>query len=152
MFPRLAAPVFKIHKCQICSKQENSYQQFSMHQFKAHGIKDDIRLYVGGGFTPATCRVCLKHFHTRERILNHVKKSKVCRINAFFRGPVYTQKEAEELDASLQEENRNLQRAGFRRHVAKEPTFQVVGPFYNVVIEPDLYSDHHPLGRGHNYY
>ena len=135
------------HKCNICDKSFMSVQQLSLHEFRVHGLKDQIYLCV-----PEThCTVCLREFHTRERILNHVKyRSYTCRYNLLIRGPVLSQDEADALDNAATSNNIKLQLSGFRRHYVSSPSFRLQGPLAPIILPSGEYSHHHPLGRGHN--
>ena len=55
--------------CQMCGKLEHTMQQLKLHMFKQHGIKDRIRLYMD----TTHCSICLKEFHQRENVINHLK-------------------------------------------------------------------------------
>ena len=72
--------------------------QLSLHEFRVHGIKDSVRLRV-----PFTyCLVCLVEFHTRERILNHIRyRSQSCRYNLMLRNPVLSDHEADKIESDL---------------------------------------------------
>jgi hypothetical protein len=61
--------------CQTCGLGFGSLQQPNLHMFKAHGVRNPLRVYV----STTHCCVCLKEFHTRERALNHVRyRSATC--------------------------------------------------------------------------
>jgi hypothetical protein len=90
--------------CSSCDKAFKSMQSLTLHQFKAHGIKDPIRLKV-----PSTCcPICLKEFWTRPRIINHVKKTQTCRLNLSLHEPYITCDEADELDNLFKADNAAL--------------------------------------------
>ena len=59
-------------------------------------------------------------------------------INNFFRGPVYTESQANELDLSLRDDNIQLQRQGYRRHKAKIPCYRIYGPRIRIIIDPAI--------------
>jgi hypothetical protein len=44
-----------------------------------------------------------------------------------------------------------LQRKGRRRHHAEQPVIRLQGPLRTVFSLPGCHSEHHALGRGHNY-
>jgi len=107
------------HLCHYCDIYFASVQQHSLHMFKSHGIKNPIRLHFSG----IHCPICLKMFHTRERVLNHLRyRSSICRLNLLRRDPVLTATEANELDASEAGANRKLQSSGKRRHTKCQPS------------------------------
>ena len=65
---------------------------------------------------------------------------------------VITPDEADVLDANESERIKNLLSKGLRRHAALTPSVRAHGPLREVVIDPSVSSNHHPLGRGHNYH
>ena len=99
-------------RCPLCTKVEPTLQQFRMHLFKKHGLKDSIRLHVQG----SRCLICLKEFHQRENLLNHLKKVGFCYRQYKLLPKVFTSNEADELEASLRPLYRERAHAGFRRH------------------------------------
>ena len=76
--------------CIVCQKAFPSRQQQSVHAFAAHGVKDVIGLYVN----TTHCIICLKEFHTRARLLQHIAyrsdRTNICRLNYFDTDPVLT--------------------------------------------------------------
>ena len=133
--------------CISCNKSFKSKQSLSLHKFKAHGIKSIERRYVEG----SRCPVCLLEMWTRERLLNHVKRCKTCNENLLMRPPVLTSEQADALDMLDRESFAALRAQGLRRHAAKKPCVQASGPFQlPIIVDPDCFSQHHPLGRGHN--
>ena len=101
--------------CVVCNHLSKSHQAHSVHMFRAHGVKSDMRRYV-----PSThCLVCLREFGERETCLNHVRyRSKVCHNNLLLRGPVLSVEEACVLDDACKARNRQLHAAGrtFKAH------------------------------------
>ena len=90
-------------------------------------------------------------FHTRERVMNHIKfRSHVCRENLLMRPPILTHEQADELDAAQYSEIRKLAARGQRRSHASVPCVRLQGPLISVVIDPKYESAHHALGRGRN--
>ena len=62
--------------CDVCDIMLASKQQLCLHRFKKHGLKSIERKYLA----TTHCPICLMEFHTRERVLNHVKfRSDICR-------------------------------------------------------------------------
>ena len=146
------SPVLRVYAapvtCAICSHVSRSTQAHSVHMFRAHDVKSNLRRYV-----PFTyCTVCLREFGQRETCLNHVRyRSKVCRSNLLLRGPLLSCAEAQTLDEECHARNRALHSAGRRRHHVESPSFVLPGPLLPVLLAPGEYSAHHPLGRGHRY-
>ena len=62
-----------IHSCHLCPSQFCTLQKYSLHMFKAHGIKNVWRTYIADCPETIHCVVCLKQYWTRERLLNHVR-------------------------------------------------------------------------------
>ena len=135
-------------ECQICNRFFTSLQQLNLHMFKAHQVRNHLRLYVDSTF----CCVCLKQFHTRERCLNHVRyRSAVCRANLLLRGPLISESEASSIEDSEKLHNASLSRAGKRRHHVTKPAVQLSGPLFPVVPLSQVSGNHHPLGNGHSF-
>jgi len=136
--------------CYLCDKVFPSFQQLSLHQFKAHGIKNLVRRYVDG----VHCTVCLLYFHTRERLINHIsRRSKVCKAVILSSPPIIDEQQSLALDEAEKSDNRKLYSTGMRRHTAKSPAFRLPGPINKVhPLRAPTYSPHHPLGLGRNLY
>ena len=97
----------------------------SLHEFKSHGIKDPIRLYVRTN----VCPVCLKGSTTRERILEHVRRGRTpCKRQLMIMGPIMSENQADELEQSLWVFYRDLHHKGQRRHRADAPWVYACGP------------------------
>ena len=118
--------------CQVCGKQEDTTQKLKMHMFKSHGIKDNIRLYVDS--THRT--ICLKEFHQRENVSNHLKKVTFCNQQLRLRRPCLTVEQADSIDTALRAHNRGLNRAGKRRHAKDRPCRQGEGPKLPCIVGP----------------
>jgi len=134
--------------CPDCDKAFHSQQQLALHRFRTHGYKDPVRMSAPFTF----CLVCLREFHTRERVLNHLRyRSKTCKYNLMLKAPFLTEAEADSLDEECKEANVSLQHKGCRRHLAAQPSFRLQGPLLPIILAPDSKeSCHHPLGFGHN--
>ena len=85
------------HYCEVCQSRFKSRQSLTLHQFKAHGLKDPIRLYA-----PTTaCVICHRELWTRPRVVMHMKKSKVCHANLTYGnryGPMLSDAECDRLE------------------------------------------------------
>ena len=75
----------------------------------------------------------------------------MCYQNSLFRGPLLTAVEADRLDDAEKARNKDLQRAGRRRHYVQQLVVTLQGPVLPILLGPGQHSAHHPLGRGHNY-
>jgi len=130
--------------CTACGRISKSSQAHSVHMFRSHGIKCMFRRYI-----PHThCLVCLREFWSRERCLNHAKKSKVCRSNLLLLGPCLSQEEADALDQDCKVRNRELHAAGRRRHATDLSSVRLQGPLQPIIVLESHVSSHHPLGVG----
>ena len=99
--------------------------------------------------------VCLRFFHNRVRVLNHIKyRSSVCRLNLTLAGPLISEEQAEVLDEGCREQKRILYAKGLRAHSATDPCFRLCGPIpLPLIIDGSKHSKIcHILGFGHNHY
>ena len=95
----------------------------------------------------------MKMFHTRERLLEHLKyKGKICRKYTFLLGYCMTEEEADTIDVSLRPANVELARMGKRRHHVDKWCKRLQGPIIPIILDPQYMSNHHPFGRGYNHY
>ena len=134
--------------CGICDHLAKSHQAHTVHMFSKHSVKSDMRRY----FPHTYCPVCLRDFGQRELCLNHVRyRSMVCRNNLLIRGPCLSKEEADALDNECKPRNRHLHVTGCRRHHVETPSFCLPGALLPILLAPDKFSAHHPLGRGHRY-
>ena len=137
-----------MHPCIVCTKSFPSLQSLSLHAFKAHGVKNQCRQYVGAEWH---CLVCMKMFWSRERVVNHLRyRSTVCRNHRMINPPPYSTEQADVFDLEEAKSNREMHHRGSRRHKAMKPCIQLSGPI--MPITTSCPSSHHPLGRGHNYW
>ena len=120
--------------CHLCGRLENSLQQLKLHNFKKHGIKDSIRLQ----FDTTHCVICLKEFHQRENVINHLKKVRFCNQQLRLRRPLLTEEQADNIEIALRDHNRALSRAGKRRHTKDRPCRQGEGPKWPCIVSPVL--------------
>ena len=149
-FPKLANLTHAPTLCDTCFTTFDSIQQMAVHKFRAHGIKDPIRRFV---FQNNTCPVCMKYFHNRERLTNHLRyRSHVCRINVPLSGPLFTSAYSDAIDVELGAEVKALHARCLRRHTTLEPVVVVPGLRLPVIIDPANFSKHRPLGNSHQYY
>ena len=113
--------------CVHCEYTCYTYQQLTVHMSASHNDKHVLRKHIQQYET--RCMVCLKEFHTRERLLDHYRyRSERCRIVLMQRGPVLTSDQVELIEAGEREGHRQLFKQGKRRHFAKIPFFKSYGP------------------------
>ena len=120
-------------QCGICNKVFKSHQSKTLHEFKAHGIKDPIRCYAPS----SVCVCCMKNFWTRPRIVNHLKKSRFCRLNLQMKyAPFITSEECNRLEAIEHPDLKVLIAGGKRLHYAnRAPCTRMPGPLvHNIPI------------------
>ena len=60
--------------CGTCAACFGSHKRLALHRMKAHGIRAFERDYVVG----TVCPFCSADFHSRLRVLKHLKQSGVC--------------------------------------------------------------------------
>ena len=98
------------------------------------------------------CPICLLDFHTRTRLLNHLKyRSKLCATTLLSSEvPLISRENADELDSKERDFHRALYARGQRRHKAKENVFRVPGPLLVNPLAP--HNSSHPLGLGRNHF
>ena len=148
--PKHVVPVSHcVHACNMCDASFSTLQQFNLHVFKKHGVKNIMRLYIN---EHTHCSVCLKQFWSRPRLLNHIRyKSKVCKYNLILRGTLVSEEEATRQDVASASVRVALHKGGRRRHFAEDPVLQLQGPWLPIVPSPGMViSKPHRLGRGHN--
>ena len=148
--PRNVSKLGVAHECSMCDKSFASFQCLSLHMLKKHCVKNTWRHLVG---YHTHCPVCLKHFWTRERLINHIRyRSRTCKYNMQLRGPIVTEEVACEIDALCAKQHCELGKLGKRRHFASEPAIRLSGPLLPIMLGPGIKASmHHPLGFGHNY-
>ncbi len=72
---------------------------------------------------------CLVHFHTRIRLLNHIRyKSKPCQAMYSAWGPCMSAEQADAIEADLRSDNRQLYVEGRRTHHARLMAYRLPGP------------------------
>ncbi len=149
--PDVAPPLFFNSMCNVCGKAFSSYQRLALHRKIKHGFRDPVDCLID----TVHCTVCMKYFHNRVRVLNHLKyRSSVCRLNLTFAGPIINAEQAEILDESCREMKRKLYAAGLRAHSATAPCFRLCGPIPLPLIEDGRRHSNncHILGFGRNHY
>ena len=158
----VAAPVVIIpcHRCHLCDHLPfATHQQVMLHLFVEHQVKNLVHSRV----TTTFCEICLLQFHTRTRLIEHIKGHKgrgtICLNNYFDIPPVYDAIQLAEIDAVEATKNRALSAAAHRMHYAQFPVYSLPGPFRVVkyITRPcrhmgtGLPCRHHPLGIGYQY-
>ena len=95
------------------------------------------------------CSVCLKYFHTRPRLLNHIKyRAVICATHILKDPPLLSEDEAKEANVNTREHNRYIYSKAQKRDKAEIPNTRVLGPVINLGLPPSRF---HFVHYGHNY-
>ena len=117
--------ITEIFRCSQCSFEAISRQALAVHAARAHQQRRAARFYVDVPHCPA----CLVHFHTRERVIEHLHhKAHKCLefvLSTFQPLSAEALEKAEEEALSAVQANR---RAGRRRAWASLPCVRAAGP------------------------
>ena len=70
------------HCCAPCQKVFPSYQAWSVHAFKCHGLVGEYRRVLSG----LQCQACLRHFTTHVKLCRHLQHFPSCRRSLQSRG------------------------------------------------------------------
>eukprot|EP00973_Karenia_brevis_P021470 2951478-Karenia_brevis.AAC.1 len=105
--------------CNLCGQSFKSLQQCRLHMTKKHHWLHPAHCLLGD---VATCPICLKHFSTRTRTLEHIMyKSRGCYCSLLILGPAINAEYAHELLAQSAPVERKNVRSGYRRARAELP-------------------------------
>ena len=121
------SPEISLHPCDLCGKVLGTYQQLQLHMFSKHDW-----LHPADLLTHEThCSICLTQFHTRSRLLEHLKY-KGARFQCFrtlsSSGPSITYQYARQLNQQEAILNKALAHKGLRRSYARKPAHRTPGP------------------------
>ena len=136
------------HGCDQCDSIFLTKQKLMLHAFKKHGTVDPIHFCITG----TKCLSCMLEFHTRVRLVNHVKRRTACWDLFYSQGPCLSHDQVQELDYESRLNNRVLVKAGHRSHKALKPVFRVCGPLPCPICPVVKGNSKHVFGRGHNFY
>ncbi len=85
------------------------------------------------------CPICLKEFWQQECVLDHIRHGRTpCKSQVLVRGPVLSEREADEMDLALLPYFRTLHRRGLRRHALEAPCVRAHGPLVPKIHGPSL--------------
>ncbi len=97
------------------------------------------------------CCVCMVNFHSRERLLNHLRyRSEVCKINLVLQRHPMSSDDADKIDEKLRPKHVKMHAKGDRRYYGHLPASRLDGPLPFAVRDPSKISKHHVLGMGRN--
>ena len=123
--------------CIDCPKCFKSFQQLQLHRFTKHNSVHPLHMAVND----THCPICLSKFHTRHRLLEHIKykgKKRHCKALLSSRAPIISEAEARKLDTDAAISARQLAHSGLRRTHAAKPAHRVPGPRWPLSHKPSL--------------
>jgi len=117
--------------CPICGKDDPSFQALAAHRARTHGVLREARSRVVHG----RCFVCLRNFHTRERLIEHLHKgSPVCLLNTL---PFHPRLDPDVIEAADSEQRARGKKArsrcenpSYAEHIVR----QGFGPMQTLII------------------
>ena len=112
-----------MHLCIDCNATFATPAALASHRHRRHGIKNTLRLFFSG----TCCQACMLEFHSRERLLYHLKQARSCRDFVLLQPPL-TEEEAEQLDHVARTEQRDNRRRGLQPRHAQLAAFRLPGP------------------------
>ena len=121
-------------QCHLCSLTFANSHKLSGHLSRAHHVRHPARAYAGGN---GICRVCLKCFHNRPRLIHHLRQcSKICLEHMVSTFPKFSL----EMISSLDEEDRVsaacARAAGKSKLLAQVPVIRASGPLRPLIQQP----------------
>ena len=111
-------------RCEICSEQFGSKRALAMHAHKKHQYRKIAKYFAMDGL----CSACMKQFHCRSRLCNHLNGRGRCLdiLQAVF--PPLPEEVVEQLDQEDRETAHQLKQEGWRSTKAFEPAITQLGP------------------------
>ena len=83
---RLPAPAPVSFPCRVCHHQSKTKHALAVHLHRSHGVVSHSMQYI----VDATCRWCLKDFHSTTRLRYHIEHTSMCRYGLqHVVGPIY---------------------------------------------------------------
>ena len=117
--------------CDLCPTQFVTRQGMIAHQVRHHLKLRVARAFVKDG----RCPCCLRHFHTRTRLLDHLhKKSEICFLNVMLRLAPLTQREIEQADYVQWKSENDYRKRGLNKAHAESMVSQMFGPMQVIVV------------------
>ncbi len=112
--------------CPSCAEEFETFQAMAVHMFKMHGIKCAARNHLD----TTHCPHCLLELWTRQRALDHLRRSAAC-CAAVLSLPRLGEELITELDDASRETTRNNVRLGRHRNWAEVPSIILSGPLHH---------------------
>jgi len=134
--PSIPSPVtatFHPVQCKVCSTWLRNSHQLSGHLGRVHKIRHISRIYAHNS---GVCRICLKGFHNRARLIHHLRQSSyTCLMQYEVNSLALTQSQITEFDLEDRIAAAAAKRSGFSKLHAVAPMVQFSGP-----LRPLIYS------------
>ena len=112
--------------CPHCPKVYSVKRRLTGHISRAHPQPHISRSYAD---SCGTCRICLQNFHTRPRLIHHLRQSsKSCMHNYIVLYQPHSTDVRDSLDAQDRVNIQLLQKAGFSKLHACKPACRLPGP------------------------
>ena len=127
--------------CPRCAAQFSDAQKLAVHNFRVHNVVSPVRRMVD----TTHCSVGMLEFWSRTRLIEHMRKSRVCMLRLSLRDFRLTEEEATACDEEARKGDREAIRSGLRRGVALRACAQLAGPRWPVV--PQVGTDGRRRGQ-----
>lgn len=110
--------------CDLCQKSFGSKRALATHSGRAHGYRRMVKYYA----IDTTCNACAKSYHTRKRLIEHLKDAAQClqTLQACF--PPLSDEAVLELDAQDHDTTLELRAQGWQASKALTPMRKLYGP------------------------
>ena len=111
-------------QCDLCQAQFRSSRALAMHASRSHGYRTKVRYYA----TSDTCPACMRCYHSRKRMADHLQANTVCyaAVQACF--PPLDDDTAAALANEDAAELSQLVKEGWWASKAFQPVMQLAGP------------------------
>ena len=120
-----------IWTCPICGKDEPRFQALAAHRAVSHGVLREARTRVLDG----RCSVCLRDFHSRERLVDHLHKaSPICLLNTLLFLPRLNDDFIVAADKAQRERGTAARARGVDPTYAQQIVRQKFGPWQTFLI------------------
>lgn len=100
-----------------CSAVFCSSQALAVHRRQKHGVRDETRSY----FHVSICRACQNNYHSRSRLLLHLRYSQRCRDMLPMVAPMLESDAVERLDAANRKLHQQNRKRGLQPFFAECP-------------------------------
>lgn len=118
-------------KCQECGKVMPTHQAWASHRFRSHGIKSGLSRWCWS----VHCLVCLKWYHSRERLMKHLKASTGCALLTIANVPPMNEEQEKECDE--EERARRKRKKACEFNETNLPVWTCEGPVCDWACDKD---------------